>query len=147
LRLTAETQQRVDVVLSAYLAVADALLHDKDDDDGWVRLSTAVQALHDDAPPDLHELVHGLPKAVPADSDDVAARRKALIQAGKLFAELFAAARPSRTFGASLFVMHCPMVEADWLQTEEQVKNFFDLSMTTCGEVKSRLPLDTGAGR
>ena len=30
---------------------------------------------------------------------------------------------------------------------DEQVKNFFDLSMTTCGEVKSRLPLDSGAGR
>jgi hypothetical protein len=60
---------------------------------------------------------------------------------------LFAAARPSKTFGASLFVLHCPMVEADWLQTDEQVKNFFDLSMTSCGEVKSRLPLDMGVGR
>lgn len=147
LRLSSEIQQRVDSVLTAYLAVADALLHDKDDDDGWARLSTTVQALHDDAPPDLHELLHGLPKAVPAESADVAARRKALIPAGKLFAELFAAARPSKTFGASLFVMHCPMVEADWLQTDEQVKNFFDLSMTSCGEVKSRLPLDTGARR
>jgi membrane fusion protein, copper/silver efflux system len=95
----------------------------------------------------VHELVHGLPKAVPADTADVATRRKALIPAGKLFAELFAAARPSKTFGASLIVLHCPMVEADWLQTDEQVKNFFDLSMTSCGEVKSRLPLDTGAGR
>ena len=147
LRLTAEIQQRVDAVLTAYLAVADALLHDKDDDDGWVRLSTAVQALHDGAPPELHELVHELPKAVPADIADVATRRRTLIPAGKLFAELFAAARPSRTFGPSLFVMHCPMVEADWLQTDEKVKNFFDLSMTSCGEVKSRLPLDTGAGR
>ncbi len=147
LPLTASQQQAVDELLRAYFAVTAALFADRDDDAGWQRLLTALDALHGDAPQGLHGDVHALAGALQADAADAPARRQALLAAGKPLIGLVELARPSQALGERLHIVHCPMVPADWLQQTERVDNFFDLKMPHCGEVQGQIPLRQGDGR
>jgi membrane fusion protein, copper/silver efflux system len=66
----------------------------------------------------------------------------------KLFKELSEAAialadrsPPSASVAPQLYVMHCPMVPADWLQASREVQNpYYSSSMKTCGEVRREIP-------
>lgn len=45
-----------------------------------------------------------------------------------------------------LFVIHCPMKKADWIQTDEKVRNpYFGKSMPDCGQVTRTIPAEVEA--
>ena len=86
-------------------------------------------------------------------SDDLAAAKKAGAELGTTGAELsksssLAAARSAfnklsdeaqeLTAGQSgFYVLHCPMLKRDWVQTSEKIANpYGGKEMATCGEVK-----------
>lgn len=151
-QLDATTQALVDELLRAYLGVAEAFALDSDDPDGWNALRAAAENLHDAAPEALapatqalHGALHG---ANAARANDLASRRQALIAISDAAIALFRTARPSAAFGDSLHVMHCPMVPADWLQTDESLRNpYYGSEMLRCGEETARLPLGEGTGK
>jgi hypothetical protein len=63
---------------------------------------------------------------------------------------VFEAARPRAPAPdrGQLFVQHCPMAEADWLQLEAKTRNpYYGSAMPDCGEVRRTLPLQQAGGR
>ena len=53
------------------------------------------------------------------------------------FADLSAQAEKLAAGQSGYFVMHCPMVKKDWVQTTKQVANpYSPKAMLTCGEIK-----------
>jgi Cu(I)/Ag(I) efflux system membrane fusion protein len=149
LPLDEATRLRVDALLDAYLQVTRAFAQDRDDTQAWEALRVAARMLHDGAPAELHGDVHALRAALVADAPDLAARRKALIPASKALIGLFELARPGPAAGDELFVIHCPMVPADWIQVQKLVQNpYYGSEMLLCGEETRRIPLKApGGGR
>ena len=57
-------------------------------------------------------------------------------------------ASPQAGTAPDLFVLHCPMAEADWLQLDRTVRNpYYGKSMLECGEVRRTQPLAKGNGK
>src|SRR5690606_32205037 len=125
--LDAQTRSRIDAVLRAYLDLTAELALDRDDPDGQAELLAAVVALREAGPPEIGaavETLHGTlvaPEA--AAAGDLASRRRALVPVSDALIALLRVARPSDAFGRELHVMHCPMVPADWVQTDETLRN------------------------
>lgn len=151
--LSAGQRQQLDDLLRAYFAVTAALAVDRVDDLGWRTFTE--RALAFGGPAELGNApaaklaapIAALREALREPATDVSARRQRLIAASRALIEVSEHARPSTALGGDLFVVHCPMVPADWLQQGPVVRNFFDLSMVPCGSVTRRLPLATEAGR
>lgn len=143
--LSAGERQQLDDLLRAYFAVTAALVEDRDDDLGW---GTFTQRANAFAGPDgIREAVTALHAALAAAADDVVTRRLRLLPASRALIDLCERARPSSALGRDLYVVHCPMVPADWLQQDVVVRNLFDVSMVPCGSVTRRLPLPAEGGR
>lgn len=75
--------------------------------------------------------------------------RRPIIEQRKLFgaaseAAIELASRSPRAgdLAPRVFVAHCPMVKARWLQTEEEIANpYYATTMKTCGEIERSVPI------
>lgn len=126
--------EAVDALVRAYLALARALAADEAD-----RVPALAKALAEAAEPFAEA------RAAADLGEGLAAQRerfKALSAAVIAVAERTA---PSE----KLFVLHCPMAGAEWLQTDEEVRNpYFGAEMPGCGEVRRAIePRHGGHGR
>ncbi len=148
--LSAPTQAAVDALAMAYVTVCEEFAAD--------RFQVTTQQTLRDAASELvriaAEPVVQLPATELANllaqpSLDLEAARVRFKQASQLAAALFAVARPlAAAERQTLFVHHCPMAEADWLQFDDQTRNpYYGSSMLECGEVRRSLPLQQGEGR
>ena len=80
-------------------------------------------------------------------SADIEAARVSWKKASLLAIALFEVARPRGNDG-KLYVHHCPMAEADWLQIDDKTRNpYYGSSMLECGEVRRSMPLSQGGGK
>ena len=65
------------------------------------------------------------------------ANSKSLGEARSAFEKLSAEAEKMAAGQPGYYVMHCPMLKKDWVQTDASVANpYGGKEMTTCGEVK-----------
>jgi uncharacterized membrane-anchored protein len=112
-------------ILSSCVKVSAALAAD----DFAAAKSAAGMVADHAAMSDAYKAVAPKAKAV-AQAKDIKAAREA-------FKSLSAAVEPLATGEKGYVVMHCPMADADWVQTSKDVKNpYFGKSMLTCGEPK-----------
>lgn len=147
--LTDGSQQQVDALLTAYLAVAAAMAEDRHDQELWQTLRHRAAALSAAPEPELQPLAAAVDAPLlRAVEPDLVAARVAFKEVSAASERLFEVARPSAAAGALLYVQHCPMAEADWLQVAPDVRNpYYGSSMLACGAVRRELRLGAESGR
>jgi hypothetical protein len=145
--LRARLRPQVDQLLLAYLALSGALAADE-----AKRLPEAARSLSESAgklaaaapPGALKDAVEQIRKAaagLPAQAmEEVRKRFKPLSDSVIKLAERLP---PSPRVARKLYVVHCPMVPADWLQADENVANpYYGKSMLDCGSVERAIPAE-----
>ena len=111
-------------ILAAYAKVSAALAADNLAD-----AKAAATALATTAGPAANQPIADQATAV-AKAADIAAARKS-------FKTLSATVEPLAAGEKGYTVMHCPMANADWVQSTGDVRNpYFGKAMLTCGEPK-----------
>jgi len=129
-------QRRVDAVVAAYLAVAQALAADQGD-----KVPALAKTLREaaeppaDAPGHAPHLLGTVRDAADLGSE-LEEQRTRFRTLSETLVALVDAFPPSAGVAPRLYVVHCPMVPADWIQAGDQVKNpYYGESMLGCGEV------------
>jgi hypothetical protein len=149
LELSAPTQQQVDELLAAYLAVSSAMIGDRHQPELWQALRTAATALTAAPEPALQPLAAACAEPLHRVAEpDLVAARVAFKLVSAAAERLFEIARPRAGAARVLYVQHCPMAEADWLALEAEIRNpYYGSSMLACGEVRRELALVPEAGK
>ena len=113
-------------ILSSYVKVSAALAAD---DLGAAKKAAAAVA--------EHASMSDMNKSIAAKASAVAKATK-IDAARTAFKSLSAAVEPLAAGEKGYVVMNCPMANADWVQTSNDVKNpYYGKSMLTCGGPKS----------
>ncbi len=74
--------------------------------------------------------------AVPLRDKPIKEQREAFKKLSEAVIELTGRLTTSKAVGEKVFVLHCPMAKADWLQNSERVANpYYGSEMLECGEV------------
>jgi membrane fusion protein, copper/silver efflux system len=125
----------------AYLTLTTAYTHDKTDDDAARQLAQAARTLAGglakDERPAAGAIADGAASLL---GKELKVQRTAFKE---LSAQVIALLRIRPPAEPSLFVAHCPMVDADWLQTSQQIANpYYGSEMLTCGTITG--PLKSG---
>lgn len=139
-----EWQAAVDAVVTGYLEFSAALgaagtVSMPVDPGSLVR---EAHALHGALRGSEHEeKVADIAKAAEALEGQQVDRQRELFKAlSAATISLAKALRPSTAVGEELFVVHCPMSEADWIQTTSEIANpYFSDSMKQCGEITATI--------
>ena len=130
----------VDPVVATYLKVSAALGAPQKADRpvDLTELVGAAHTLHAAAKGTEHEtLAADIAKAAEAMRGQPIDRQRELFKAlsAKVIA-LVEGVLPSRKVAEKLYLVHCPMAEADWLQATGEIANpFFPDTMKQCGQV------------
>ena len=145
--LTPASQQSIDALAAAYLAVSEALAQDRFDLGLLQAMRASADAVVTTATvPPVQLPATDLTNLLDRPSADLEAARVSWKQISQATMQLFEVARPSGTAGAMLYIHHCPMAEADWLQADDKTRNpYYGSSMLDCGTVRRSLPLSAGA--
>ncbi len=147
-RIAAATQTTVDQLLAAYSKVATALAADQFDAAAWLALQQQAAAVAAAPEVMVQQPAAELALTLQQRANDLESMRVAFKQVSSAALRLFESARP-RAAGAGatkLFVQHCPMAEADWLQLDAATRNpYYGSSMLDCGAVRRELPLADAA--
>jgi hypothetical protein len=148
--VSAEWRRAVEDALAAYLDVARVLGQPQTSDDpvGAAALADAARGLRERAAgEDQAQLADALAAAAAALQGHPLAEQRKLFAAVS-DAAIALAARSPRTGERvpRLFVAHCPMVEARWLQDVEAIANpYYATTMKACGEIEQSLPIPPDA--
>jgi Cu(I)/Ag(I) efflux system membrane fusion protein/cobalt-zinc-cadmium efflux system membrane fusion protein len=131
---------KVDALVLAYLPLAEVLGAEQSADTpiNVNALAAAILSLSqtlDD--PDARHLADALSNAAQALKDQpLDAQRPLFKPLSAAIIALLDAMPPSKAVGESLYVVHCPMVKADWLQRNQEVANpYYAQEMKACGTV------------
>jgi Cu(I)/Ag(I) efflux system membrane fusion protein len=146
--LSPATRQQIDALLAAYLEVAKDMASDRHDAAHWQALATAAAAVSAAPEPDVQREAAAVAAVLQEHPEpDLVAARVAFKTVSTTAERLFETARPAAPGSATLYVHHCPMAEADWLQLDADVRNpYYGSSMLACGAVRRELPLRAAGG-
>ena len=144
--VTPAVQAGIDRLAEAYLGVQAGLTRNEASGLGPVaEAAAAVAAAAEGRVAELAAAVAEAADGVPAGAD-AAAVRGAFDPLSLAIIDLFETAPPSPSTEGPYAVSHCPMVEKNWLQLGEAIRNPYDPSMLTCGSVLRTLPEPTAPG-
>ncbi len=139
------TNGESDAVVKSYLIVASYLQQDHADNkpaDVAGLLQASGDLAEHAAMPENRSLAKALRDAIaPMGGQSLDAQHKAFENVGGALIALIAKDPPSTGIAPTLYIVHCPMENADWLQTAPAVNNPFLPSMRTCGSVTQTLQL------
>lgn len=150
LELSAATQQQIDDLLQAYLAVRTTMVEDRHERALWQALRAAAVALTTAPEPQLAPLAAAVAEPLERTREpDLVTARVEFKPVSQAAERLFEVARPRAAAGKpTLYVQHCPMAEADWLSLEPEIRNpYYGSSMLACGDVRRELALAAEAGK
>src|SRR5262249_48912681 len=133
-------QESVDGVASAYLALSTVLGAVERDDKPIdpAPLINAAKALADEqAGTPVGTLASRVADAAHAmRGHPLGHQREAFKAVSQKMIALSEAAPPSDSVGEALYVVHCPMANADWVQKARDVANpYYATQMKSCGSV------------
>jgi Cu(I)/Ag(I) efflux system membrane fusion protein len=145
--LSPESQRAIDAVFAAYIRTSEAFADDRFDLASWnatkEAADAAVRAVKE---PQAQLPITEFARQLDQPNADIEAARVAWKKASILAIALFEVARPRGNDG-KLYVHHCPMAEADWLQIDDKTRNpYYGSSMLECGEVRRSMPFSTAPG-
>ncbi len=135
-----------DEVVGAYLRLARLLGAPQKSDDPFdmSELLRAARGLRDAAQDDAESaLAISLLDAVHAMQDrPVDEQRERFKDVSRSAIELAERSPRAGREGAKVFLAHCPMAEADWLQETEEIANpYYATMMKACGEIVRAVPI------
>jgi RND family efflux transporter MFP subunit len=125
-------------VARAYLALVTAYAQDKTDDSAVSELEKGATTLAEHGAESIRSSAAALAaQAAQLKGKDLKGQRTVLKTLSARAIELMRANPPA---GQSLFVAHCPMAKADWLQTSKTINNpYYGQDMLGCGEITGTL--------
>ena len=135
--VTADQQSKVDALTTAYLSIKKKLAADSFDG-----VADQFKAVHENAhdlsgAADLKAAADQVATAAHAAPADLAAAREQFKSLSAAVIALTTLAPPTDAAAKALYVVHCPMAEASWLQTTKKIANpYLGTAMATCGAVK-----------
>jgi Cu(I)/Ag(I) efflux system membrane fusion protein len=139
IELDPQQQRQIDALAEACLRVTAEFALDHVDLAGWRDMRRISKELAAAADEDLHRLAGKLAERLELAPEGIEELRVSFKAVSQSLIHLLERARPSSKLGTTLFVHHCPMVEADWLQLDDATRNPYDTSMLQCGEVRRTL--------
>jgi hypothetical protein len=142
MQISAENQKHVDALTKAYFKVHQLLVAEKFDG-----ITQNMQTVHDHAKALAQSTNATLAKDASAVADaaaqspkDLDAARESFKKVSATVFDLLKAAPPSATVAKTVYQMHCPMADADWLQTSTDVANpYLNKDMSDCGVVQETI--------
>ncbi len=131
-------------VARSYLALVTAYAQDKTDDTAASDLEKGARMLAEHSDEPLRATAIGLAEqAAQLKGKDLKGQRGVLKTLSARVIELMRASPPAEQ---SLFVAHCPMAKADWLQTSKTINNpYYGQDMLGCGEITGTLAAGAAA--
>lgn len=132
-----------DALVKAYTSVVESLAKDKADAKLVGHVGHEAQSLAKEAKDMVKSLASEVARiAKDMAGNDIKGQREKLKLLSSKTIELLRARPPSE---ATLFTVHCPMVDADWVQTTEKVANpYYGSGMLQCGHVTGRIKPQSG---
>ena len=135
-----QMQQQIDNLVTAYLRIHKELAAAKPGSvtEPLASIAQSAEALAGDLRlKPLADRLAAIATEKLSNIDQIRLMFKALSQT---MIELVHTAPPSAKVAAEVYRFHCPMVNADWLQTDKSTSNPYDTSMSTCGSVTETIP-------
>ena len=122
----------------AYLKLVTAYAQDKADADAAFELGRQARSLVDHVDATARAQVSAIAEqAGHLQHKDLKEQRTALKPLSKEIIEFLRAHPPA---GQELFVVHCPMVNADWLSAKQEVANpYYGSGMLKCGQITGQI--------
>lgn len=146
----APTQENVDGVAAAYLAIS-TVLGAPERTETPIDPTPLIAAANTLAGDQLAGPVNTLASAVARAAESMRGhslneQREAFKAVSQRMIALSEAAPPSATVGEALYVMHCPMAKADWVQKDKEVANpYYATDMKSCGALTKTIEARGGA--
>lgn len=136
--LDADAQAALDQIMTSYLTVQQRLAEDQ-----MEGVQAELDELHDAAHALFRSDAPGIEGKARAVAEPVHHEPQDLDEARELFKSLSAAvidltnsASPGDDVAPTLYRAHCPMADADWLQTSNEIVNpYMGQDMLRCGEI------------
>ncbi len=125
-------------LVRAYLTLTSGYARDQTDPATVTKLIEQAQAIKEHLNPNAATSVETIiANARQLEGKDLAEQRKVLQSLSPAVIE-FVRAHPPQAL--TLFVVHCPMVKADWLTETRQIANpYYGSAMLTCGEITGEI--------
>lgn len=136
------TQEQIDALNKAYLALSAMLAEDKIQGAGdqFVAIRQATKALSEAKEAAVKPLAEKVAKATPQMADDLEGARSAFKGLSEAVIELSQVAPPSKKVAAVVYQVNCPHAKASWLQLGEKIANpYFGSEMLRCGKVTQKI--------
>ena len=141
-----KTDAAFNQLLSAYYDVKNALATDKKDlaTEKVKVLSAKVEAIpHKDLPATQHMLWMEQAKVIKAKAAELAAGKDIKAQRKSFEGISYAMIKTVKNIkfnNATVYVQHCPMAKASWLNEKENIENpYYGSMMFDCGDVSETL--------
>lgn len=129
----------ITTLFQNYLSIKNALVADNSDDAS----KAATEFIKSASMVDFKVLSEGNLNILRKDASQISESRSIDSQRevfGHLSQNMIALTKNFKLDDKSVFVMYCPMADANWLSSEKVVKNpFFGSSMPSCGSIKSEI--------
>jgi membrane fusion protein, copper/silver efflux system len=115
----------------AYLSLLEGFGQDKPDPAAIAALAGEADALADHLP----QAAALAAKTRELEGKDLDAQRQTLMAVSAMTIQLLRADPPA----TALWVAHCPMVDADWITADQQVRNPYSSQMRGCGSITGQI--------
>lgn len=140
--LDAKAHAALDQIVTSYLTVQQRLAADEIEGvaDKLMELHDAAHALMRSQTPGVREKARAVAETVHDMPESLDEARKVFKALSAATLELVKLAPPSDAAAPSLYAAHCPMAEASWLQSGQQLVNpYMGPGMLRCGTVEQTL--------
>jgi hypothetical protein len=130
-----------DSVVAPYLQMGSELAKDRPVSPAAVDALTEAAGQLAALAGEAKAAVEAIDRAVgPLRDKPIKEQRESFKKLSEAMIELTRSMAPSNALGAKLFVIHCPMAEARWIQKTDEVANpYFGSEMLECGEVTTTI--------
>ena len=134
----ANAQSRIDRMVTAYLAIQNALTRNEIDEigGGLGVIRQAASELSSHAEGKMLGHLERILSATEEQPDDLESIRENFGIMSDAMLALVKQAPPSTTVSPAVYDLYCPMVKKHWLQMNRKVANPYDPDMLECGVVK-----------
>ena len=141
--MSAVSQDHLDQIASAYLAIQGMLAEDKYDGapEHLVAIHASASAIAADTTDSLAELANQVVSHSNAQPEDLDALRDSFEALSDAVIALTKHAPPTSEATPGLYVAYCPMVKKHWLQPTDEIHNPYATFMSGCGSVKEQIHL------
>lgn len=132
-------QSQIDALVISYLGLRDALAQDQSEGlrDQFAAVRRAAQTLTHSENAQIRARAETIVEQTSTEPENLKQAREMFEDVSAATIEIVAIEPPSDEAAQSLYVAYCPMAEARWLQTSQELSNpYMGQKMPNCGEIQ-----------